>query len=643
MTLAGIELRYLVNEIIRKIDGYYVSNIYGVSRNSLLFKLHHPEKPDILLMFSTFGLWITTIKIDQIEENRLVKRLRNDLLRSKISSIKQIGAERIAYVTFSTLEQEFVLIGEFFGDGNMILCDKNMKILALLHSIDVRHRKLSVGLNYEPPPQSGLDIFQITTENLTEILSVSTPMVRWIGRTLGIPAKYAEEITRLAEIDPLKPGNTLSDKDVEKIFTVTKDLIEKIVNGIHDPILVKTEKSVDVFPIKLGHAENTNYTKIASFMEGLDSLFTQNLLEHGKSSQANTVMQKIEEFEHKLEEQNKAISAVKEKASFISAVAKSLLDLVSKGVTSLKSPMLIDTLRKQNASFVKEKGILFIDINGEKIQINSDSSLQAIASVLFTESKKQINAIEDIQLAKKKTEKSLEGFRKQESIAKDSVVFTIQKKREWYERYRWFFTSDGLLAIGGRDASSNSSVIRKHLEKDDKVFHAEIFGSPFFLLKKSSESNLNSILETAQATVCFSRAWREGLYGLGSYWVNPEQIKTAAPSGQFIAKGSFIVNGQRNFIKVTSMRLAIGLLEKDDNYSLMCGPPEPIKKNCIYYVIIEPSGFDMVEIAKKVKLEFFKFKEKEDVIKAISMDDFTRVIPAGESHIVESGIGQAYK
>jgi len=518
-----------------------------------------------------------------------------------------------------------------------------MKILALLHSIDVRHRKLSVGLNYEPPPQSGLDIFQITTENLTEILSVSTPMVRWIGRTLGIPAKYAEEITRLAEIDPLKPGNTLSDKDVEKIFMVTKDLIEKIVNGIHDPILVKTEKSVDVFPIKLGHAENTNYTKIASFMEGLDSLFTQNLLEHGKSSQANTVMQKIEEFEHKLEEQNKAISTVKEKAGFISAVAKSLLDLVSKGVTSLESPMLIDALRKQNANFVKEKGILFIDINGEKIQINSDSSLQAIASVLFTESKKQINAIEYIQLAKKKTEKSLEGFRKQESIAKDSVVFTIQKKREWYERYRWFFTSDGLLAIGGRDASSNSSVIRKHLEKDDKVFHAEIFGSPFFLLKKSSESNLNSILETAQATVCFSRAWREGLYGLGSYWVNPEQIKTAAPSGQFIAKGSFIVNGQRNFIKVTSMRLAIGLLEKDDNYSLMCGPPEPIKKNCIYYVIIEPSGFDMVEIAKKVKLEFFKFKEKEDVIKAISMDDFTRVIPAGESHIVESGIGQAYK
>ncbi|MEX1996337.1 MAG: NFACT family protein, partial [Nitrosopumilaceae archaeon] len=222
MTLAGIELRYLVNEISKKISGYYVSNIYGISRESLLFKLHHPEKPDILLMFSTFGLWITTNKIEQIEENRLLKRLRNDLLRSKITEIKQIGTERIVYVTFSGMDRESVLVGEFFGDGNIILCNKDMKILTLLHSIDVRHRKLSLGLNYEPPPQSGLNIFEMTTKDLLEILSVSTPVVRWIGRTLGLPAKYAEEIMRRAEIDPQMGGNNLSKADVEKIFTVTK-------------------------------------------------------------------------------------------------------------------------------------------------------------------------------------------------------------------------------------------------------------------------------------------------------------------------------------------------------------------------------------------------------------------------------------
>ncbi|HJW20784.1 MAG TPA: NFACT family protein, partial [Candidatus Nitrosotalea sp.] len=106
MTLAGIELRYLITEMNRQVKDYYVSNIYGISRSSLLFKLHHAEKPDLLVMFSTFGLWVTGIKINQMEENRLVKRLRNDLLRSKITEIKQLGSERIVYVTFSGFDQE---------------------------------------------------------------------------------------------------------------------------------------------------------------------------------------------------------------------------------------------------------------------------------------------------------------------------------------------------------------------------------------------------------------------------------------------------------------------------------------------------------------------------------------------------------
>ncbi|MGI0017452.1 MAG: ribosome rescue protein RqcH, partial [Nitrosotalea sp.] len=67
-----------------------------------------------------------------------------------------------------------------------------------------------------------------------------------------------------------------------------------------------------------------------------------------------------------------------------------------------------------------------------------------------------------------------------------------------------------------------------------------------------------------------------------------------------------------------------------------------IKKHCIYFVTIEPSGIDMTEMARKVKLEFMKFKEKEDIVKAISIDDFIRMLPAGDSHIVESGHGEAY-
>ena len=90
MTLAGIELRYLVNQISEATQDYYVSNIYGVTKDSILFKLHHTEKSDQFMMLSTSGVWLTSVKIDQMEPNRLLKRLRSDLLRLKIKKIEHL-------------------------------------------------------------------------------------------------------------------------------------------------------------------------------------------------------------------------------------------------------------------------------------------------------------------------------------------------------------------------------------------------------------------------------------------------------------------------------------------------------------------------------------------------------------------------
>ncbi len=43
VALAGIELRYLVDQISEQVQDYYVSNIYGINKDSILFKLHHTE------------------------------------------------------------------------------------------------------------------------------------------------------------------------------------------------------------------------------------------------------------------------------------------------------------------------------------------------------------------------------------------------------------------------------------------------------------------------------------------------------------------------------------------------------------------------------------------------------------------------
>ena len=639
MALAGIELRYLVDTITEQVQGYYISNIYGITKDSILFKLHHTEKSDLFMMISTSGVWLTTVKITQMEPNRLLKRLRSDLLRLKLKKIEQIGAERIAYFTFEGFGKEFVLVGEFFGDGNILLCNNEMKILALQHSIDVRHRKLSVGLEYAQPPNSGLDIFNLKESDFDELKITDLVAAKWFGRTLGLPKKYVEGVFEIAGIDGKRIGNLLSKEEINKIFETIKKIVSDVISGNHKAVIVRNEK-IEVLPLKLGKLEG-EVTDANSFIEGLDTTFTENIIKKGKSVQSSGSDKKIKDLQTQISEQEKAIETVKERSKNITNVANSLFEMVSKGIGSIDENSAQEILAKNNAKLISEKGISLMVIQDEKIKINIKSPLQSIASALFNEAKKQSGAIASIQSIKEKTEKKLEKFESKTEAEKDLIVVTEIRKKNWYERYRWFFTSDGYLAIGGRDAASNSAIVRKHLEKNDKIFHGDIFGSPFFIIKDAENTPDRSMNEVAHATVCFSRAWREGLYGVSAFWIHPEQVKKSAPSGEFLPKGSFTIEGQRNFIKSETLRLAVGIMPINDDYVLTCGPPEPIKKNSLCYAIIEPNGVGMAEAAKKIKLEFSKMFE--DVTRKIHIDEFVRAIPAGTTQIVQVGIGDSHQ
>ena len=637
MTLSGIELRYLVDKISKQVEDYYVSNIYGITKDSILFKLHHTEKSDLFMMISTSGVWLTEVKIDQVEPNKLLKRLRSDLLRLKLKKIEQIGAERIAYFIFEGFGKEFVLVGEFFGDGNILLCNNEMKILALQHSIDVRHRKLSVGLEYAQPPQSGLDIFNLSENDFEGIKTTELVAAKWFGRTLGLPKKYVEGVFEIANIDPKKIGNLLTDEEIKEIFETTKKIVSDIVSENHDPIIVKNEK-IEVLPIQLGKIDG-EITKVNSFIEGLDTVFTQNIVDKGKSIQTSGSDKKIKELQTQISEQEKAIQTVKERSKNITNVANSLYEMISKGILSIEDTSAQEIMAENNAKLILEKGIPLIVIQDEKIKIDIKASLQSIASTLFNEAKKQSGAINSIEEIKSKTLKKLEKLQNKTESEKDSILVSEIRKKNWYERYRWFYTSDGFLVIGGRDAASNSAVVRKHLDKNDKIFHGDIFGSPFFIIKDAQNVPDTSMNEVAHATVCFSRAWREGMYGVSAFWVNPDQVKKSAPSGEFLPKGSFTIEGQRNFIKSGNLKLAVGIIPQEDGYALTCGPLETIKKNSICYAIIEPQGIEMVDAAKKIRLEFSKIHE--EITKKISIDEFVRVMPAGKSQVKDVNRGEA--
>ena len=65
-----------------------------------------------------------------------------------------------------------------------------MKILALQHSIDVRHRKLECGLEYIPPPEKRIDIFNISEK----ILRIKTTHLA--GKMVRTYTWFAKKICR---------------------------------------------------------------------------------------------------------------------------------------------------------------------------------------------------------------------------------------------------------------------------------------------------------------------------------------------------------------------------------------------------------------------------------------------------------------
>ena len=652
MELSGIELHYLVNKISSKItSSYYVSNISSITKNSILLKLHHPTESDINLIVSTKGIWITSKKYKQMEENQLLSILSREIERAKINSVSQPGSERIFFLhVINKDNKERKLVVEIFGKGNIILCDESMKILWILNPVEVRHRILKTGLEYVLPPNRGEDVFQISLEGMKKSRDTqpeNTDLVRWLAKCTSLPRKYLEEILLHSGISA-KYANNLSDNDVQIIYDKTKEITSKVIDETnHEPSIMvdKLGLAIDASPIVM--SGDSNAKKVESYMDGIDQVLSNEIISIGRSLKTEETDRKILELEHDLEEQNKAKTQVITRSQNLRRVAHELMNLSSMGVEDMNDSTVRSLLEKNDSKIVKENGITYLNIENERIKF--ESSIPKSSSLLFSRAKELERGAINIDKASEELRLRVEKLQNQTQKIHEKIQFSKLESKQWYERYRWFVTSDGYLVIGGRDASSNSAIIRKYMTENDIIFHAEIHGSPFFLVKNvnnQEKQNSSYVEETAQATISFSRAWKDGLSSGDAYWVFPNQVKKGAPTGQFLPKGSFVIEGKRNFCRGIELKLSIGLVQIEKKYSIVCGPLNAVRKRSLVFASLLPGGTDQMNLAKKVKSEFVRAISEFDqslaeYCKKISLDEFIRMLPPGQSKIERAERGQA--
>ena len=651
MELSGIELHYLVNKISPKVSsGYYVSDFSSITKNSILLKLHHPAEPNIMLMVSTKGIWFTNKKYRQIEENQFVKVLSREIERAKISSVSQPGSERIFFLYFVNRDNKVrKLIVEIFGKGNIILCDESMEIIWILNPIEVRHRTLRTGSEYVLPPKRGEDVLQISLESMKKMASLqpnNTEVVKWLGNCTSLPRKYLEEILLQSAINT-KYVNLLSDNDIEIIYEKTREITNKIIdekNHAPSVIVDKLGLAVETSPIPM--SKEVNVKKVETYMDGIDQVLSNEILTIGRNLKTEEADRKILELEHDLEEQNKAKMQVISKSKSLRNLAHELMKLSFIGIQDMNDKKVNTLLQSNDSKIVHENGLPYLDLFNERLKL--ESNIPTFSSLLFSRAKELERGSINIDKASEELKSRIDKIQNQTQKIHEKIQFNMLESKHWYERYRWFVTTDGHLVIGGRDASSNSAVIRKHMTENDIVFHAEIHGSPFFLVKNARNLDSgNFIDETAQATISFSRAWKDGLSSGDAYWVFPNQVKKGAPTGQYLPKGSFVIEGKRNFCKGVELKLSIGLIQIENNrYTIVCGPSNAIRRRSLVFASLLTGGSDPMNLAKKVKSEFVRVisefdSDLADYLKKIVLDEIIRMLPSGQSKIERIERGQS--
>ncbi len=232
-----------------------------------------------------------------------------------------------------------------------------------------------------------------------------------------------------------------------------------------------------------------------------------------------------------------------------------------------------------------------------RISLDVRKTPEQNAAEYYEKAKKAKKKLEGARQALEASRRKLEALQKAKAAEQQKKKEAPKQEKKWYEKLRWFISSEGFLVIGGKDATSNEIVIKKHTEANDIVFHTDMAGSPFFVIKTEGKVPGEATMqETAQATASYSRAWRAGLGLLEVFHVAPEQVSKAARAGEYMGKGAFMIYGKTNYVSA-ELRLAVGVT---DEGRVMGGPPQAVKAHCTKYAEVVPGRDRTSDAAKRI-------------------------------------------
>ena len=655
-SMSNVDIYTVSNELNNLLSGARVDKSFQPTKDIVVMRFHVPGTGRIDLVMQC-GSRIHTSQYPL--ENPTTPPTFPMLLRKRIKgahveSIKQHNFDRVVEIRVKK-DKYYTIIVELFDKGNIILLDDENNIILPLKRKQWSTRDISSKKEYLFPEERGINPLTVNEEEFKKLFDdEESDAVRTLAKN-GLGSLYAEEIIKRAneniEVDKNTPNSEITDKQITGIFHAFKELFESLTQESIKPQIVKKDNKEDVVALDLKKYDDFEKTYYETFNEACDEFYSKKVNTDIKNIKESAWNKKVNKFEKRLHLQEetldnfyKTIEESQHKGEVIYSnypTIENIINVVNQARSNDYSFKEIGkTLKKakkdgmpeaQIYEGIDQMGVLTLNIDDTTLIIDPKLTIAENAENYYEKGKKAKRKTKGALIAIENTKKQLEDIKAKKDIAMENIAVPkkrVKKNLKWYEKLRWFLSSDNVLVIGGRDANSNESIVKKYLEPNDIYLHADIHGASSTAIKLNGAKLNDTLLkESGEFAASFSSAWSLGFSTQDVYWVHPDQVSKTPESGEFLAKGSFVIRGHRNYIRGARVKLAIGIVDYEGK-RIMAGPIEAVEAHCENYVVLKPGFTKKEAIAKKI---IGKINEDD----LLTLDDIIRVLPSGKCDIDE--------
>lgn len=663
----SLDIRAATNELNEHLAGKYLQNFYSIQQRFMFIKF---SSKDILLIEPGMRLHLSNTCGTEI--SHFCKKMRETCRHAKVNQIYQHGFDRIVVIDIL----RYRIIVELFSAGNIIILDSSDNIVEILR----------------PVPELGMIKGNKYVWN-TVLLDVSYDNFAKLGLSGIFP--FEKEFISQAEkelLDLCKPHDAKDpscSKRVAEYLENTREYLEKL--GWYGEVSIQKGRPTQLSSFKASESQNKIYLG-KDLLNNVDSLSIQEgqkrsivLLSKEKISAAlasRTGLACFESFnvaaEYALAGNMKAAKPKVDKAEKIKAAQTKYIEELTSQADSTRTTvqsmeehrdMIVSILavfkkassnklewkifdnfyeeekRRNNPlalailSYDLKNSTVLLDLDGLVVELNTSLTAGRNIENYYARAKKS-------EQKAKRTASAMESVRPKAATTAPTVK--PQKRTPyWFEKYNFFITTDGILAIGGKNVQDNEYIVKNHLEKNDLYFHCDVHGASSVVCKGRSEI---AIQETAYMALCYSRCWEDRVTSQ-VFYVEPSQVSKTAPSGEYLPRGSFMIAGKKNFVGIHRLEYGVGILFKEEGTGLLefaTNPGEPgalyampvaapwcVVKNYRYRVRLCPSNTKKTQVAKDIMSVFLKMSEgkpEELLVKSIGLDEYMKVV-LGKSKI----------